>query len=167
MFILLRIIHILSGVFWAGSVFFLVSFLLPTLGAVGPAGGPVQAELNRRGLFQKLPIVALVAILSGFWMYYIRMQGLSIGNPPTELKVLGAGGASALIAFIVGVTMVKPRQDRAGAIMAAVATMGPGAEKDAKMAEVGKIRGQLGMFARVVASLVGITVITMAIARYV
>ena len=31
MFLALRIVHIITGVFWAGSVFFLISFLQPAL----------------------------------------------------------------------------------------------------------------------------------------
>jgi uncharacterized membrane protein len=166
MFTILRLVHVLTGVFWAGSVFFLVSFMLPTFGAVGPAAGPVQAEMNRRGVFQKLPMIALIAIISGFWMYYLRMQGMS-GPPPRELMVLGVGGIAAVIALLIGFIFVRPRQDKMGPLAQAAGALPAGAEKDAKMAEIAGLRGQLNMFARLVATLVGVTVVTMAIARYV
>ena len=61
--IVLRIFHIVTGVFWAGTIFFLLSFLMPTFRAVGPDGAKVFGELRRRGMFNKVPIVALVTIL--------------------------------------------------------------------------------------------------------
>jgi uncharacterized membrane protein len=166
-FLTLRIIHVVTGVFWAGTIFFMVSFLIPAMAKVGPGAGPVQAELARRKLFQKLPIIALLAIISGFWMYYLRMQGSSSWAPTNEAKVLGAGGVAALIAFIYGATVARPNQDRAAALAVEAATMPEGAEKNAKLAQAGVHRGKVAMAARIVATLIGITVIAMASARYV
>lgn len=167
MFLTLRIIHIVTGVFWAGTVFFMVSFLLPAMGAAGPAAGAVQGEFAKRGLFQKLPAIGLLAILSGFWMYFLRMQGSSSFAPTNEAKVLGLGGVAALVALIFGFVFVRPRQNRVMAIAAQLPSMAAGAEKDALMAEMGQLRAKVGMSARIVATLLGVTVISMAIARYV
>jgi len=167
MFLALRIIHIMTGVFWAGTVFFMISYLLPSFAAAGPGAGPVQEELMKRKLFQRLPIVAMLAIISGFWMYYLRMQGSS-GMPPTrELKVLGAGGLAAVIAILIGFIVVRPAQDKIGAVAQAANALPPGPEKDAKMAEAAALRAKVMMSGRIVATLLGVTVISMAIARYV
>jgi uncharacterized membrane protein len=166
-FLTLRIIHIVTGVFWAGTIFFMVSFLIPAMAKVGPGAGPVQAELARRNLFQKLPIVALLAIISGFWMYYLRMQGSSSWAPTNEAKVLGAGGVAALIAFIYGATVARPNQNKAAALSAEAAAMPDGPEKVAKLGQASVHRTKVAMAARIVATLLGITVITMAAARYV
>ena len=56
MFFILRILHIVTGVFWAGTVFFIVSFLLPAMGKIGPAAGPLGAEFQKRKVFVKLPM---------------------------------------------------------------------------------------------------------------
>lgn len=165
MFLTLRIIHVITGVFWAGTVFFLVSYLMPAMAAAGPGAGPVQGELMKRKLFQRLPIIALLAIISGLWLYMLRMQGLT--RPTRELEVLGAGGIAAIIAIVIGFTTVRPAQDKLAALMPEVMAMPAGAEKDAKMATIAALRGKLMTMARIVASLLGITVITMAIARYV
>lgn len=167
MFTLLRLVHILTGVFWAGTVFFMVSFLLPAFAKLGPAAGPVQAEFANRGLFQKLPAIGLVTVLSGFWMYYIRLQGTANWAPTNEARALGLGGVAAAVALIYGFTYVRPRQNRVMAIAAQLPAMAAGAEKDALMAEAGVLRGKVAMSARLVATLLGVTVISMAIARYV
>jgi hypothetical protein len=166
-FLTLRIIHVVTGVFWAGTIFFMVSFLIPAMAHVGPGAGPVQAELARRKLFQKLPIVALLAIISGFWMYYLRMQGSANWAPTREAQVLGAGGLAALIAFIYGATVARPNQDKAAALSAEAASMPDGPDKAGKLAQAGVHRVKVAKAARIVATLIGITVIAMAAARYV
>ena len=40
--IILRLIHILAGIFWVGTAFFFVLFFEPTLKTSGPAGGTVM-----------------------------------------------------------------------------------------------------------------------------
>jgi uncharacterized membrane protein len=166
MFLILRIVHIVTGVFWAGTVFFLVSYLMPSMAAAGPGAGPVQGELMKRKLFQRLPIIAMLAIISGFWMYYLRMQGTS-GKPPRELMVLGVGGIAAVVAIIIGFTTVRPAQDRIAAMSPEANGMPAGPAKDAKLAEIAGLRKKLTMMSRIVASLLGVTVVAMAIARYV
>ncbi len=167
MFLTLRIIHVVTGVFWAGTIFFLVSFLIPSMTSAGAGARPVQAEFARRKLFQKLPVIALLAIISGFWMYYLRMQGTSGGPPTRELKMLGAGGIAALVAFIYGAAVARPNQEKAQALAAKLPGMPDGPEKDATMAQIAVHGGKVAMAARIVATLLGITVVAMASARYV
>ncbi|MBA3672180.1 MAG: hypothetical protein H0W68_09190 [Gemmatimonadaceae bacterium] len=43
--IILRLVHILSGVFWAGSAIFNDRFVAPTIRALGADSGKVMREL--------------------------------------------------------------------------------------------------------------------------
>ena len=164
--ITLRIIHIVTGVFWAGALFFFVSFLLPTFKAVGPDAGKVFGELRRRGLFNKLPAIAVVTILSGLWMYSIRMQGSSAWAAGREGMTLGIGAVSAIIAFLLGTFVMRPATLKAADLAAEAGPMPAGADKEAKMATVNALRARSGMAARTVATLLLVTVVCMAIARY-
>jgi uncharacterized membrane protein len=166
MFLILRIVHIVTGVFWAGTLFFLVSFILPTFKAVGPDAGKVFAELRRRGLFNKLPVIALLTIVSGLWMYSIRAAGASGWGGSREGMTLGIGAVSALIAFLLGTFVMRPNTLKAADLAAEAGPMPAGPDKDAKMARVTAMRARSGMAARIVATLLGVTVIAMAIARY-
>src|SRR5438034_5087899 len=68
--ILLRVIHILSGVFWAGATFFLVGFLQPVVAASGPEGGRLMQRLTSQKRFQMaMPVAAGLTILSGLALY--------------------------------------------------------------------------------------------------
>ena len=166
MFLTLRILHIVTGVFWTGTVFFIVSFLLPAMGKIGPAAGPLGAEFQARKVFVKLPIIGLIAIVTGFWMYALRMQGSGGWAATREAMTLGGGGVSALLALIVGATMARPNQDKVMTIGKEAGGMAAGPEKDAKLALAGVHRAKATMATRVVATLLGITVIAMASARY-
>lgn len=164
--VVLRILHIVTGVFWAGAIFFIVSFLLPTFKAVGPDAGKVFAELRRRNMFNWLPIIALVTIATGLWMYMIRMGSISNWAATREAMTLGGGAVSAILAFLIGTFVMRANTLKAADVAAAAMQMPAGAEKDARMAEVQAMRARAGMAARTVATLLLITIVTMAIARY-
>ena len=74
--IALRIIHVVAGVFWAGSVFFMVMILEPRLRALGPQyQGPVMGAIA--------PVIprmvgssAVITILVGVWLA-LKVQGLN------------------------------------------------------------------------------------------
>jgi hypothetical protein len=166
MFLILRILHIIAGVFWAGTIFFLISFLMPTFKQVGPDAGKVFAALRGRGMFNSLPLIASIAILSGLWMYMIRMGGSSDWARTREAMTLGAGAVSALVAFLIGWFVMRANTLGAADLAGAAASMPAGAERDARMVQVQAMRGRAMMAGRAVATLLLITVICMAIARY-
>ena len=107
MFLALRIVHIITGVFWAGSVFFIISFLQPALRDVGPEGSKVFGALRARRMFTWTPVMALFTILSGFWLYMVRMGGAPGWARTREAMTLGTGAVAAVLAVFVGVFMMQ------------------------------------------------------------
>lgn len=166
MFLALRIVHILTGVFWAGSVFFLVSFLQPAFRDVGPDGAKVFGALRARRMFTWTPVMALFAILSGLWMYMVRMGGAPGWAGTREAMALGTGAVASLLGFFAGVFMMRGPTLRAADLAAQAGPMPAGAEKDRIMAEVAGLRARATMGGRAVATLLFVTVIAMAVARY-
>ena len=69
MLLLARLVHVLVGVFWAGTVIFNAWLLAPALKDSGPEGGKVMGNLAKRGLMVILPIAGILTILSGLWLY--------------------------------------------------------------------------------------------------
>ena len=90
--IVLRFVHVVFGALWVGMVAFVTFFLMPALQAAGPEGGKVMAAVNRRGFMTALPILAIGALISGFWLYYIVGAGdpAAFGRSPRGMT-LGAG----------------------------------------------------------------------------
>src|SRR6185503_4710940 len=99
MLIFLRLIHVLFGVFWAGTAMFNALFLIPAVRALGPAGGPVMQEIAGK---RKLPIYFLGAgvltVLSGIALFWHDSQGFTNGFMRSRGGMTFAiGGAIALI----------------------------------------------------------------------
>ncbi len=56
-----------------------------------------------------MPVIALVTLVSGFWLYQ-RLSGGAIGallKTPAALA-FGLGGLAALLAFVVGIALARP-----------------------------------------------------------
>jgi uncharacterized membrane protein len=162
----LRVIHIVMGVFWAGTVFFVVSFLMPSMKDAGPPAAGVFAGMRKRRFFEWLPVAAILNIVSGLWLYWIAMGSTTSWAASRTGMALGAGGVSALIGFTIGLAVMRPSSLRADDISRAAASLPDGVEKSTQMAEAQRLRGRAFAAARAVATLLLITVLTMAVARY-
>jgi hypothetical protein len=164
----LRLIHILCGVYWAGTVFFFVTFLDPSIRSLGPDGGKVMMRLFERGYLKLIPIVALLTVLSGLWLLWILSSGFDAHYMRSSLGMsLSTGGGLAIVAIIIGITVMRP----AGARVFAIATQLPGlrddSEKQALMAEMDRLRARLAVAGRIVFMLLVAAVALMAVARYI
>jgi uncharacterized membrane protein len=73
----LRIIHILGAIVWVGSLTFISLFLIPAVRSSPAVAGQVMAGLEKRRLFNVLPIVALFTIASGLRLLAIDSAGFS------------------------------------------------------------------------------------------
>src|SRR5690349_313792 len=99
--IILRIVHIVFGVFWVGGVMLMSAFLVPTIIASGPEGGRFMGRLTQRGLLPSLLGSAALSSLAGIMLYLYDSQGLRMEwvMTPTGLT-FGIGGICAIIALI-------------------------------------------------------------------
>ena len=164
---LLRLIHIVGGVFWVGSVMFATYVLMPGLRAAGPAvAGPLMGQLGK-----KIPIFmmasALLTMTAGIWLLMIDSAGapgMFMRSGPG--RTFAIGGALAIVAFLIGLAINLPASRRMGAIAAAAAQRGgpPNAEEAAVMQ---RLQGRLSAASQVVTLLLILATAAMALARYV
>ena len=166
--IFLRLIHILGGVYWAGTMFFLVTFLEPSLRSLGPDGGKVMIRFFERGYLKLLPAVAVITMLSGAWLLWIVSAGFDSAWLGSRVGMaFSTGAAAALVAVIVGRVIMRP----AAAGMWDIARRLPQEPDEAKrnglMAEMGQLRGKTVLGARIVFALLVVAVGMMAVARYI
>ena len=68
--VILRLVHIVTGVIWVGSLFVVVVFVQPSAAALGPAGAPFMSELRRRRFVDVVFIDALFTIAAGSFLYW-------------------------------------------------------------------------------------------------
>jgi hypothetical protein len=164
--LLMRLLHIGLGVFWAGTAVFSAIFLFPSIAEAGPDGAKVGAALMRRRFMQVMPPIAGLTILSGFYLYW-RVSG---GFQPSFMHsgmgmTLGLGAAAAIAAFVVGVAVMRPAMMRAGALAQSAAQAAP-EQRQAQLTAAQAMRLRGARAGQVVAVLVALAVTAMALARY-
>jgi len=165
--IILRILHIGFGVFWAGTVIFFAFFLAPAIKATGPEGGKVIQQLGK----SKYPIVIMIAALITITAGILLIGKLSNGFQSswfttTYSKVLTTGGALSIIAFILGFTINRPVAARINKIGNDIAKAG-GPPTNEQMQQLMRLRKKLFTTTNYIAALLILTVIAMSIFRYV
>jgi hypothetical protein len=167
--IVFRVVHILAGVAWGGSVFLFVVFLQPSAGAIGPAAAPFLGELlGKRKLVDAILWIAAFSIAGGVLLYWHDVQlfgGLGDWVGSREGFVLTIGAVAAIVAFLIGLFGTKPRLDRVLALNRQVAGAG-GPPAPEQTAEIGRLQSQLRILARTSLALIGVSVLAMSTARY-
>jgi uncharacterized membrane protein len=164
----LRILHIVVGVFWVGTVVFMAAFLTPSARAAGPAGGAVIQQLMG---VRRLPLWIMggmvVTLLSGIALYWRDSAGFqSAWLASGAGKVFGLGGAVAFAASILGMAINMPTARRLTEITGRLQSAGrpPTPEEQATLAA---LQGRLSKASVLAAVLLVIATLLMAIARYV
>ena len=164
--IVLRLIHILCGVYWAGTMFFFVTFLEPSLRSLGPDGGKVMIRMFERGYMKLIPIVATLTILSGVWLLWILSGGFDPAYMGSPIGIgLSTGGLFAIVAWLIGLVFIRPAGGRIWEIAKAM-PQADEATRAALMAEMGQVRAKTVGAGRLVFGLLVGSVVLMAIARY-
>jgi uncharacterized membrane protein len=164
--LVLRIIHIFSGVFWVGFSLFNIGFLQPTVQATGAEGQKVMQYLTQKTrLLTSAYGAATFTLLSGLGMYWIlfgfRLSAIRSGYG----LVLTIGGASGLIAWLIAVVMIRGITNQMGAIGKAIQSQGgpPTPEQGAQLGALVARMGQLGQVALV---FMLVALLGMSIAQY-
>ena len=164
----LRLVHVVSGILWVGGAFFTFRFLEPTAHELGPRAEEFMGQvMGKRKAPIYFTILAGLTVLAGTALFWIDSAGDPIGwiTRDTTGLLFGLGGVTAWTAFILGLVVIKPAFDRLGALAAQAKAAGgpPTAEL---MAEIGAVQARLKTIGQVDIALLSITIVTMAVARY-
>ena len=163
----LRLVHIMCGVYWAGTMFFVVGLLEPSTRAAGPAGGAVMRQLIQRGYLNIMPGVAVLNVVSGLWLYWIVSGHLNSGWGHSRFGTsITIGAVAGIIALIIGLAKMRPAGLRMFALGSKMASVESDEERDALLAEMRGVADRARNFGRAVAGLLVVAVVGMAVARY-
>jgi len=167
--VVFRIVHILAGVLWVGSVFLFTVFVSPSAAAIAPAGAPFMAELlGKRRLVDRIIMIGLTAVTAGLVMYWHDWHlygsfGDWIGS--TFGKTLTVGMVTAVTALVIGISGTRPSVQRLLGLGRQVAESGAPPTPEVA-AEMGAIQARLKVLSRVGLGLLIVTVLAMSTARY-
>ena len=165
--IVLRLVHIITGIFWAGTAFLIAWFLIPTHRATGQAGLTFISELMiRRRLRVYLASAMGFTILSGLAMY-VHMIMVTDGAwaQTTTAKVLGFGALCAIIGGGIGMGISGKTGAKMMALGQEIKATGQPAT-DAHRAQMDRYLATLQSAMRISAGLILVAVAAMASARY-
>ena len=167
--VILRLVHIVTGVIWVGSLFVVVVFLQPSAAALGPAGAPFMSELRRRRFVDVVFIDALFTVAAGLFLYWRDWhQHPSFGDwvGSSFGASLTVGALLAIAGLGVAASVTRPTIVRLVAVGKQVAESG-GPPTPETAARMGGLQRRLVVAERISFSLVLLAVVFMASARYI
>lgn len=162
--IVLRIVHIFSGVFWVGSAWMFEFFISPTVEALGPDGGNFMGYLmtrRRMGIF--ITIAAVLTVLAGWTLFFIHYGIAGLSTPVGVTFALG--GIIGIVALAVGGAVTGPTASKMSKLGGEIAAAGkpPTPEQQAEMGKLQKRLKTAGLWTAILTSL---ALLMMASARY-
>ena len=165
--IVMRLIHIVTGVFWVGGSFVMLSHIVPAADAAGPAGGQFMQRLMQRGLTRAILGAGVFNVLAGVLLYLRDSAGLQLSwiTSPVGLTFT-VGALAALAALIYGGAVTAPAGTRMGRLGQEIQAGGKPPTPE-QMAQIGSLQAAMVQGARINVALLAIALIAMAIARYV
>jgi hypothetical protein len=165
--VVLRIVHILAGVFWVGAALTVILFIQPTAKEVGPAAGPFMSHLaGSKRLVDFVLGAGGLTVLAGLLMYWRVSGGLEpdwIGS--TYGITLTVGALCAIAALAIGGSVVRPGIMATLAIGREVAASG-GPPTPEQAAQLQALQRRSHAAGKVIVPLLILAVAAMASARY-
>lgn len=165
--VVLRIVHIVSGVLWVGGAALFFFYIEPTLNSLGPDAEKFMNELvNRRKVPIYFVIASSLAVVFGLILYWRASNGLQSVwvTSPTGLA-FGLGGLAALIAWLGGNLLIPRTISQLVAVTTEMKATG-GPPSDELMVRLHAVQHRLHNIGLVDIVLLGIAVVAMASARY-
>jgi uncharacterized membrane protein len=161
--IVLRLLHILSGVFWVGAGLAMFFFIGPTLGATAEAGQKFSQHLMTYTRFTAIMTAsAVLTVLAGFILYWIDSGGFTSAWMHSGAGLgFGIGAFFGLIGLVFGIMV--------GNTNGALAKLGAqiqGKPTPEQMAQIGLLRKRQSIVSPINAYALILATLFMAIARY-
>jgi uncharacterized membrane protein len=106
-FAILRFVHIIAAIFWAGGALTMSFFIVPTIGATGDAGKQFAGHLmGKTRITPFMMIAGGTAVLAGSLLYGIDSNWFQSAWMRTPTGVaFGIGATSGILAFIFGLVL--------------------------------------------------------------
>lgn len=164
--VVLRIVHLLSGVFWVGAAMFVFFFLEPAVAKSGPAGGQVMGTLAGSKMPLTMMGTSTLVVLSGLLLYWRNSNGFDADWISTRTGLaFTIGGIAGLLAWMEGFVVHLPLQIKMKKLGEQIMAAGV-APSPEQMKEGDALRHKLKHAAMWSVILLVVAVLGMAVARY-
>ena len=163
--LILRLIHIVSGIFWAGAAFFMVSYVSPAVVATGPEGQKFMRQLVLKSSFSHaMAATATATAVSGIILYVMLTDMDQAIMSSRYFEIIGLGSVMGIAGWFVGFFMQNRPASRMKAIAAEMESAG-GPPTPEQLSEMQALAERSALGARIGAVLLTITVVCMAAAQ--
>jgi uncharacterized membrane protein len=167
MYLVIRVLHVLSAALWVGVALFSSLFLTPAAQDLGPDGMKMMAALRKRGFVAYVPVIATISLLSGVWLFWRFTAGFS---PEVSRSRAGMafslGAACGLVAFILSGAVLSVSLSKAVRLSAEAAGLKDGPDKAGRLARAAALRQRAAVAGQIVSVLLLAATAAMALARY-
>ena len=156
--LILRLIHIVAGGFWAGAGILMGWVIAPAARAAGPGAGPFMQALLKRKATLVLITAGLITIASGIWLLSIRRPTMSRWQD----WALVIGALAGIAAVTIGFGLQRPTGKKMQALGAEIAA-GGSPPSQAQGAEMGRLQGNMSRYGSILSYLFVIALSGMAL----
>lgn len=162
--VILRIIHIFSGVLWAGGSIMMTAFIGPAAREVGADAKAFMQQLTLRSRFSPvMSLSAVLTVISGAAMYWLIFNGINLATGAG--LALTVGGLLGIIAAVVGFYTQKGGVDRLKAISKNIQIAGgPPSAEQAK--EIQTIQENIAKSGAFLTMLILLSLLGMSLSEY-
>ena len=165
--LVLRFVHIVSGVCWAGGGFIFFLFVEPTAKALSPTGTQfVQYMVTKRRFSNFMVISSILTVLSGALLIWQVASGQWLGYMKTGPGLgFTLGSIAGVVVFFIGMFGVNPRALKLAKIGQEVQVAG-GPPTPEQGAELHKLDREMAVLSLADFVLVALSLGLMASARF-
>ena len=161
--VVLRLIHIIGGIFWVGAGLLMNFFIGPTLRATGDAGKQFAGHfMTRTRVVAVMNISVYGSVLAGLWLYGIDSHWLQSAWMKSSSGIgFTIGALFGLVGFITGIMNGSNNRK-----MAALGSQIQGKPTPEQAAQLGAIQKQQAWVVPVNSWTLLLAALFMAISRY-
>ncbi len=164
--VILRLIHVLAGIFWVGAIWYFALFFLPRVKTFGQDQGRIMQTMSAQPFPTYMTTAAISVALSGILMYWYTSAGFNaawIFTPAGVILTLAA--LLGIFAVVEGFVVSRPAAERMAELGRQAASAG-GPPAPAVVQEMQALAARLERGIYRTAVVVLLTVIGMATFRY-
>ena len=160
---ILRLVHIIGGMYWFGAALMMYYFVSPSVAATGEAGQQFGGYLGgKSGLGTSMLVSSISSALAGAWLYWINSNGFqSPWMTSTSGFTFGVGGVFGAIALTFGIIV-----NRTLAAMGRLGAQFQGKPTPEQMAQMQVLQARNAMAFKITTYSIIISAVCMAGARF-
>jgi uncharacterized membrane protein len=147
--LILRFVHIISGVCWAGGGFMIFLFVEPTAKALAPTGMQFVQHMVKKGRVSNFMVVSsILTVLSGALLIWLSSGGQWLSYMETGPGLgFTLGSIAGVVVFFVGMFGVNPRAVKLAKIGEEIQAAGgpPTSSQGAELHRLDKEMAALGL----------------------